>query len=247
MTDPQTPGPADGGGHGPEDDTRAWQDPSRSSEQGPYGQPPYGQPAPQQYGPPAGQAPWGQPAYGQQPPQYGQQAYGQQPPQYGQQAYGQQPPQYGQQPHGQQPPQYGQQPYGQAPGAQQPYGQPAAPGHDAFASMSPSKPRRPLLLGVIGGAVALVVVVLAVTAFWAPGFAVTTELSRSAAESGVKSVLVRDYQATDVSTVSCPDGQKVQKGSSFRCSVSIAGAQQQVTVTFLDDNGTYQVGRPAPN
>ena len=239
MTDPQTPGPADGGGRGPEDETRAWQDPSRSADQGRYGQPAYGQQPPQQqYGPPAGKAPWGQPAYAQQPPQYGQQPYGQQPPQYGQQPYGQQSPQYGQQP------------YGQAPGAQPPHGGPTAPGHDAFASMSPSKARRPMLfgvIGVIGGVVALVVVVLAITAFWAPGFAVTTELSGSAAERGVRSVLVRDYQATDVSSVSCPDGQKVQKGSSFRCSVSIAGAQQQVTVTFLDDNGTYQVGRPAPN
>lgn len=233
MTDPQTPGPADGGGRGSEDETRAWQDPSRPSDQGQHGLQP-----PQQYGQPTGQQAWGQPAYGQQPQQYGQ------PPQYGQQAWGQQPPQYGQQPYGQQPPQYGQQPYGQ-----QPYGQPTAPasGQDAFASMAPSKARRPALLGVIGGVAALVVVILAITAFWAPGFLVTTELSRSAAESGVKSVLVRDYQATDVSSVSCPNGQKVQKGSSFRCSVSIAGAQQQVTVTFLDDNGTYQVGRPAPN
>ena len=104
-----------------------------------------------------------------------------------------------------------------------------------------------MVLGAIGGVVALVVVVLAITAFWAPGFAVTTELSRSAAENGVRSVLLRDYQATDVSAVSCPDGQKVKKGSTFVCSATIAGAQQRVTVTFLDDNGTYQVGRPAPN
>ncbi|WP_299572593.1 DUF4333 domain-containing protein [uncultured Williamsia sp.] len=234
MTDPQTPGP--------DDQTRAWQDPSRPSDQGQYGQPAYGQQPPPQYGPPPGQAPWGQPGYGQQG--YGQQGYGQQPPQYGQQGYGQ-PPQYGQQPYGQAP--TAQQPYGQAPTTQQPYGQAPAAGQDAFASMAPSKGRRPKLLAAIGGVVALVVVILAITAFWAPGFLVTTELSRSAAESGVKSVLVRDYQATDVSTVSCPDGQRVQKGSSFRCSVSIAGAQQQVTVTFLDDNGTYQVGRPAPN
>jgi hypothetical protein len=237
MTDPRTPGPADGGGRGPDDQTQAWQDPGRASDPGQYGQGQYGPQAygqhPPQYGAPPGQAPWGQQGYGQQPPQYGQQPYGQQPPQYGQQPYGQQPP-----------PQYGQQPYGQ-----QPYGQSAgsAPGQDAFASMAPSKARRPMMLGVIGGVVALVVVILAITAFWAPGFAVTTELSRSAAENGVRSVLVRDYQATDVSSVRCPDGQKVEKGSSFRCSATIAGAQQQVTVTFLDDNGTYQVGRPAPN
>lgn len=235
MTDPRTPGPADGGGRGPDDQTQAWQDPARASDPGQYGQGQYGPPAygqqPPQYGAQPGQAPWEQRGYGQQPPQYAQQPYGQQPPQYGQ-------------PYGQQPPQYGQQPYGQAP-----YGQPTAQpsGQDAFASMAPSKARRPMLFGVIGGVVALVVVILAITAFWAPGFAVTTELSRSAAENGVRSVLVRDYQATDVSSVRCPDGQKVEKGSSFRCSATIAGAQQQVTVTFLDDNGTYQVGRPAPN
>jgi hypothetical protein len=110
----------------------------------------------------------------------------------------------------------------------------------------PARKRRPLVVAVIGGVV-LVVAILAITAFWIPGFAVTTELSRSAAENGVKSILQRDYQATDVSAVQCPDGQKVSKGSSFRCNVTIAGAQQQVTVTFLDDDGTYEVGRPAAN
>ncbi|MGZ8179624.1 DUF4333 domain-containing protein [Williamsia sp. SKLECPSW1] len=252
MTDPQTPGASDAGRE-PDDTARAWQDPSRAPDQGQwnpqsgqpsYGQPPQGQPytsptyGQPQYGqPPYGQAPYGQPAYGDGQygqPQYGQPAYGQ--PQYGTQAFGQ-PPQYGQPQYGG--PQQGDQAYPPQPGA--------APGQDDFSTMArPARGRRPVLLGAIGGVVAIVVVVL-VTAFWAPGFAVSTELSRSAAESGVKNILTSDYQATDVSNVRCPDGPKVQKGSSFRCSVTIAGAQQQVTVTFLDDNGTYEVGRPTPN
>ncbi|GAA2048634.1 DUF4333 domain-containing protein [Williamsia deligens] len=243
MTDPHTPGTSPEGDGGGQDPSTAWQDPSRppSPDQPAYGHQQYGQP---QYG----QPPAGQPQYGQQgqgwgaPPQYGDQT---QPggawsgptqggPQWEQPSYGNQPhggPAFGQ-------PGFDQQQYGQIPG----------PGQDAFTSMTPAgRKRSPAVLGAVGGIVVLVLAVLAITAFWAPGFAVTTELSRSSVEKGVRTVLVRDYQATDVSAVRCPNGQKVEKGSSFRCSLTVAGAQQQVTVTFLDDKGTYEVGRPGSN
>jgi hypothetical protein len=83
----------------------------------------------------------------QQPNPYGRQPtpYGQQPPPYGQQP----PPPYGQ---GQPPPPpYGQQPY---PGA--PFGQPA-PWGAAPAGLPPKKNRTGLILGIVGGAVVLVV------------------------------------------------------------------------------------------
>ncbi len=111
----------------------------------------------------------------------------------------------------------------------------------------PLRDRKPFQIAVLGGIVAIIVVVLAITAFVAPGFAVSKELKQSAVQDGVKSILEKDYQATEVSTVSCPNGQKVQKGKTFDCTATIAGAQQKVTVTFLDDSGRYEVGRPTAN
>lgn len=224
----QQPGPAD------ESTTQvpSWQaPPAYGGQQYPqYQQPTQGQPAyqPPQY--PGGEqyAQYGQqPQYGQpgQPPQYGQQ-----PDQYGQTAqYGQQPP------FGQQPPQYGQ------PGQ---YGQYPTPG-----SPDGSKSSTKLLLGVIGGLVALVLIAVVVTAFWLPGWAVTTKLDVNAAQAGVEQILTDEengYGAQNVSDVVCNDGQnpEVKAGATFDCDVSIDGTQRTVTVTFQGDEGTYEVGRP---
>lgn len=270
MTGPQTPDPAGRGGAGP-DDPRAWQDAPQAGDDSAWARPGAGQaphPGPVHPGPPSDyggagdpqpdtrQQGYEQPGYGT--PAYGAGEYGQQP--YTQQGYG-----YPQQGYGA--PGHPQQGYGAAGYAQPAYGNPAAaygdgqwrghpdadaqqadptasfgrPAGEAAAPRSPWRQRRAVL---IGGVVTVVVAVLAVTAFWVPGFLVTDKLSGSAAESGVRTILTTDYQATDVSDVRCPDGQKVARGGTFRCTVTIAGAQQQVTVTFLDDEGTYEVGRP---
>ncbi|MCX6468491.1 MAG: DUF4333 domain-containing protein [Corynebacteriales bacterium] len=246
MSDPQNPG-----GQRPGDEVpgaQPWGPPaygqSYQPNPNPYGQnAPDGSPYPDQYpqnpyGPPPG-SPWGAPASGGQG--YGTQGYETQG--YGTQGYPD--PNQGGQPNPSAPwtPQYGQQPYG-APQQTVPGGQ----GSDQFASMGrePRK-RRPVQIAVAGGIVAVVVVVLAITAFVAPGFALTKQLSQSAAESGVKSILEKDYSATDVSSVSCPSGTDVKKGATFTCTATVAGAQQKVTVTFLDDDGTYEVGRPSAN
>jgi hypothetical protein len=49
-----------------------------------------------------------------------------------------------------------------------------------------------------------------------------------------------------VSDVNCNDGAnpEVKEGDTFTCEVSIDGTKRQVTVTFQDDDGTYEVGRP---
>ncbi|MGU3294623.1 DUF4333 domain-containing protein [Williamsia sp. M5A3_1d] len=264
MSDPQNPGSQNPGGQRPGDDApggQPWGPPA-------YGQPypsnpnPYGQNAPDgnqyapnpyegpaqgygagPYGPPPG-APYGAPPSGG--PGYGAQGQGGQG--YGSQGYGSQgypDPNQAQQQNPSAPwnPQYGQQPYG-APQQTAPGGQDG----DQFTSMNRApRNRRPIQIAVVGGVVAVVVVVLAITAFVAPGFALTKQLSQSAAESGVKSILEKDYSATDVSAVSCPSGTDVKKGDTFTCTATVAGAQQKVTVTFLDDDGTYEVGRPSAN
>lgn len=216
------------------------------------GEPAWQPPAPE---PQAPEAPaWGQPpAYGQQyPPQYQQPAYGQPqyppPDQYGQQptAYGPtaypQQGQYGQQP-GQpygQPPQYGQQP---GPYDQQQFS-PYSQGTDAG-----SKKSMRVVVGIVGAVAAIVIVVVGILGFWTPGWFVTTNLDVNAAQAGVKQILsdqTNGYGAKNVKDVICNNGAnpEVQKGGTFDCEVSIDGTKRQVTVTFQDNSGTYEVGRP---
>ncbi len=237
------------GPQGP-DQTQPWPGQDQPSSD-PSNQPPaWQQPTPGQ----------DQPAWQQQPPAYTPQQYpsypqpGQQPYTPQQQypsteQYGQQPPaDYSQQPYPQygQPGQYGQQPgqYGQQPGQYGQYGQYGVP-----ESAEGSKKSMTLIGGVVGLLAALVVAVVAVLGFWKPGFFVTTKLDVGAAQSGVQQILTDEsngYGAKNVKDVKCNDGQSptVKKGGTFDCEVSIDGTKRQVTVTFQDDNGTYEVGRP---
>jgi len=203
----------------PGQDQQNWQPPAYTPQQYPS----YQQPGQQPYTPPQ--------QYGQQPTaDYGQQQqypqYGQQPGQYGQ------PDQYGQYP--QQPGQYGQ------------YGQ-----FDAGAPQQQEGSKRSLALigGIVGLLAALIVAVVAVLGFWKPGFFVTTKLDVGAAQSGVQQILTDEsngYGAKNVKDVKCNGGNSptVKKGDTFNCEVSIDGTKRQVTVTFQDDKGTYEVGRP---
>jgi hypothetical protein len=218
--------------------TPAWQPPAYDPQQQQY--PQYQQPA---YQPPQQYQPTEQ--FGQQPAEYSPSAY---PPpgQYGQQPpYGQQPGQYGQ------PPQYGQQPgqFGQQPGQ---FGQPGQYPQQYGATGAPeegSKKSLAVIGGVIGLLAAIIVAVVLVLGFWKPGFFVTTKLDIGAAQTGVQQILTDEangYGAKNVKDVKCNDGQSptVKKGDTFNCEVSIDGTKRQVTVTFQDDDGTYEVGRP---
>ncbi|MFC4604510.1 DUF4333 domain-containing protein [Rhodococcus kronopolitis] len=71
-----------------------------------------------------------------------------------------------------------------------------------------------------------------------------TTLDQQAAQQGVAQVLADSYGAVEVADVSCPSGQKVVKGANFVCTLTVKGEPQQVTVTFTDGVGTYEVGRP---
>ena len=223
----------------------AWQQPTPGQDQPTWQQQPPAY-SPQQYpsyqqpGQQAGQQPYTPPQ--QYPPT---EQFGQQPGQeYTQQGY----PQYGQQPgqYGQPPGQYGQPPgqYGQQPGQ---YGQ--YPQFGPTESAEGSKRSLAVVGGVIGLLAALVVAVVAVLGFWKPGFFVTTKLDVNAAQSGVQQILTDEsngYGAKNVKDVKCNNGESptVKKGDTFDCEVSIDGTKRQVTVTFQDNNGTYEVGRP---
>jgi hypothetical protein len=226
----------------------AWQPPAYDPQQQQYPQQPAPAYQPEQPAAPAYQPPPQYPPseqFGQQPSEYSPQAYPGQYPQPGQHGpqYGQQPGEYGQQPgaqYGQPPAQYGQQPgqYGQYPQ----YG--ATPGAEEG-----SKRSLAVIGGVIGLLAAIIVAVVLVLGFWKPGFFVTTKLDVSAAQSGVQQILTDEangYGAKNVKDVKCNSGQSptVKKGGTFNCEVSIDGTKRQVTVTFQDDSGTYEVGRP---
>lgn len=253
------------GPHGP-DPTQPWggqsQDPSAQGNDA--GQPnPWGQqPAPNE---PTAMAPtWGQepPAYGQQPqypsypgsdsgysssaptsysstPQYGTPTgdYGTPGAQYGSSYPGTD--QYSQQG------QYGQ--YGQPPG--QP-GQPGQYGPGQFGQGEPQKSGSgKAIVAVLGVLAVVIIAAVAVTGFWKPGFFVTTQLDINKAQEGVQAILedeTNGYGAKNVSDVVCNDGNnpEVKKGDTFTCQVSIDNTHREVTVTFLDDEGKYEVGRP---
>ncbi|WP_422747255.1 DUF4333 domain-containing protein [Mycobacterium sp. WMMD1722] len=221
--DPSHWQPPTSGGEQPTETSWQQQPPAYTPQQyGQYQQPTQQPPAYQPY-PPTEQygQPYAQPQYGQ--PQYGQPQYGQ--PQYGQPQYGQpgQPGQFGQ------PQQYGGYPQ---------------PGADDSSKRS---------MKVIGGVVAvlavLIIAVIGVLGFWTPGFFVTTKLDVNAAQSGVQQILTDEangYGAKNVRDVTCNGGTSpvVKKGDTFDCEVSIDGTKREVTVTFQDDDGTYEVGRP---
>ena len=200
--------------------------------------------------PPGGEAgAWQPPAYPQgQYPQYGQQPVPGYPPA---QPYGA-PPEYGapggapvygqpgQYPPAGYPPQYGQYP----PPGQYPYGQYPPPG-----AGEPAKGSTRAIGGVLGALAALALVAVLILGFWKPGFFVTTKLDVNKAQQGVQQILTDEsdgYGAKNVSDVKCNNGQnpRVKKGDTFTCEVSIDGTKRQVTVTFQDDKGTYEVGRP---
>lgn len=129
------------------------------------------------------------------------------------------------------------------------YGQPQGQPFPQFGAGKPQRSTK--TIAIIGGivAAAVVLIVLLVTAFLAPGWAVTTTLDVNKAQDGVTKILTDEtngYGAKNVKDVKCNDGNnpEVKKGATFTCDVSIDGTKRQVTVTFQNDKGTYEVGRP---
>ena len=197
----------------------------------------WGQQAPQWGAPgPAGTGPqpWGAPTTPSAQPGWGQP--GQQPGQMG----GQQWPPQGQpgQPWQQPAPGQGGQPgWGQQ--QQQPGSGPWQPPHNPDGTPGGTRSKLPLILGGVG---VLVVVIAVVIGFMTLGGGTT--LDSEAAQAGVAQVLTESYGAQEVGDVSCQGDQKVEAGASFECTVTVDGQHRSVTLTFTDDNGTYEVSRP---
>lgn len=185
-----------------------------------YPHPPAPGPA---WGPPNPAAPearqqWGQTPPGQWNPQAGAPGQPYPPQQWGAPQYPAQPG-YPQQQFGAQPP--------------NPWGPPPAP-----AGGGTSKPLMWVGIGLVGVAALVGVGLLA------SGLFSSKTLDQTAAEDGVEQIVTESYGARSVSGVSCPSGQQVKKGDSFECSLTVDGTAKKVAVTFTDDDGTYEVGRP---
>lgn len=141
------------------------------------------------------------------------------------------------------------------PGGQQQNSQPStahAPSSDnPFAAMvKPQGDRKPRVILIAAAVIAVIAIALAVTAFLAPGFALQKKLSQSGLQSGVTKILTStppggyQVQATSLSDVNCPSGQKATKNSTFNCTAKINGSSFTVPITVLNDDGNFQVGRP---
>lgn len=217
-------------GRQPDDPGR--QGPPSGGFRAPGGPPSGGFPAQGQGGygqPPRGQQP---PPYGQPPQQYGQPGYGQQPPPYGPPPlYGPPPPGYGYPGYGY--PGYGQPPYGQPPYGQQPGG--FGPPHGGRKSKLP--------WALAGSGAVLVVAVVLVLLFVAPGFLVTRTFDNAAVEDGVRQILVQEY-GLQVEAVSCPPDQPVEPRTRFTCTATVDGEQTQVEILVRTEDGEYEVARP---
>ena len=232
----------------PQGPDHQWQPPGEGGDrysEPSYSEPNYSEPAgsPWQQQDPAWQAPTYPPTYEyppyQQQPGYAQPGYAQ-PGQYGQPGQHGEYAQYGQYA---QPGQYGQP--GQYPQQYQPYEQQYPSSYE----QPVKKPRFRRLAALLGGLAALLAALTLVLGFWEPGWFVTNKLDVNKAQAGVQQVLsdeTNGYGAKNVKDVTCNNGENptVRKGASFDCHVSIDGAQKKVTVTFQDDRGTYEVGRP---
>jgi hypothetical protein len=164
-------------------------------------------------------------------------------------------PQQGGTPWYQQPPQRGNQVSGPMPAAPQQW-QPSPPGPwGPTAAAAPAAPAKSggsgLKIFLIGAAVVAVLAIGVIAAVLLPAVFhhETKKIPIATVQTQVQQVLldrITGYSAGDISNVKCNNGQEVtvKKGGSFNCDVTVRGKQHQLTVTFPDETGTYEVGIP---
>ncbi|HWD05544.1 MAG TPA: DUF4333 domain-containing protein [Amycolatopsis sp.] len=102
------------------------------------------------------------------------------------------------------------------------------------------KPKRPW---VIGGAV-VVLLVIAGGAGWLLGAFRGDTLDQKSLEDGVARVLADNYGEPGATNVSCPAGESTVNGTTFDCTLRLAGQAKKVTVRVLNDKPEYSVGAP---
>lgn len=118
--------------------------------------------------------------------------------------------------------------------------QPSYSGFGAFGEQKPRRSKKPFLAG------AGVIVLLAGGAVgaWLLGAFQGDTLDHSAVQDGVVKILREDFGEGDVQNAKCPEDQPVRTGTTFECTVSVAGQPRKVTVRVLNDQAQYEVGMP---
>ncbi len=117
------------------------------------------------------------------------------------------------------------------------------PSYGGFGAFAPEKPRRstkPLLIGLA------VVVLLGAggAGAWLLGAFQGDTLDQTAVQDGVLKILREDFGEGDVRDAQCPEDQPVRTGTTFECTVTVAGQPKKVTVRVLNDQAQYEVGMP---
>ncbi|GAB3153028.1 DUF4333 domain-containing protein [Amycolatopsis sp. NPDC004378] len=115
-------------------------------------------------------------------------------------------------------------------------------GLGAFSPAPEKKPKskKPVL---IAGAVVLVLVVVGGAA-WLLGAFRGNVLEQQSLQDGVVKVLNESYGEPDVKNAQCPANEAAENGTTFDCTVKIAGQDKKVTVRVLNDRPEYEVGAP---
>lgn len=77
----------------------------------------------------------------------------------------------------------------------------------------------------------------------------TKKIAVAGVQTEVQQILadrITGYNPDDIKDVKCNNGQDptVKEGGSFTCDVDVRGKQHQLTVTFPDNSGAYEVGLP---
>jgi hypothetical protein len=96
---------------------------------------------------------------------------------------------------------------------------------------------------IAGGAVVLVLAVVAVLGFVTPGFFVTKVFDAAAVQTGVQRILTDDY-GLKAASVTCPANITVTDGATFTCDATVGGDKVTVPIRVTSADGNYEVGRP---
>ncbi len=110
-------------------------------------------------------------------------------------------------------------------------------------------PRRSRVAFVVAGVVVLAVAVFLILGLVTPGFLNTTVFDRTQLQAGVQRVLTDSYQISGVGEVTCGDPADgpitVRVDDTFTCTTTIDGAPATIPVRITDNDGGYEVSRPA--
>ncbi|WP_312871746.1 DUF4333 domain-containing protein [Amycolatopsis acididurans] len=79
---------------------------------------------------------------------------------------------------------------------------------------------------------------------WLLGLFQGDTLDQQAVQGSVQKVLREDFGEGDLRDVSCPADQPAKTGTTFDCSVTVAGQPKKVTVRVLNEDAQFEVGAP---